>query len=53
MRRRWEADLDTPVFSQDRDYINRFVYLDREKLLVQAFLEAKQPFVVDNTNPLI
>lgn len=31
VRRRWEADLDTPVFSQDRDYINRFVYLDREK----------------------
>lgn len=24
----------------------------REKLLLQAFLEAKQPFVVDNTNPL-
>lgn len=24
----------------------------REKLLMDAFLEAKQPFVVDNTNPL-
>lgn len=24
----------------------------REKLLLQAFAEAKQPFVVDNTNPL-
>lgn len=24
----------------------------REKLLLQAFVEAKQPFVVDNTNPL-
>ncbi len=25
----------------------------REKLLIQAFLEAKQPFVVDNTNPTV
>lgn len=27
MRRRWETDLDIPLFSKDRNYVERFVYL--------------------------
>ena len=27
VRRRWETDLEIPVFSKDKDYIERFVYL--------------------------
>lgn len=34
-RRRWAVDHDIPVFSEDWDYINQFVYLD-EKLEVKA-----------------
>lgn len=30
VRRKWDVDLNTPVFSQDREYINRFVYTNRE-----------------------
>ena len=27
IRRRWETDLDIPLFSKDRNYVERFVYL--------------------------
>ena len=27
MRRRWETDLDIPLFSKDRNYVERYVYL--------------------------
>lgn len=27
MRRRWETDLDIPLFSKDRNYVERFAYL--------------------------
>lgn len=27
----WEVDRDIPIFSQDRDYINKLVYLDGDK----------------------
>ncbi|MCJ8012591.1 tRNA(His) guanylyltransferase Thg1 family protein [Paenibacillus sp. KQZ6P-2] len=26
-RSKWDVDFDTPIFSQDREYINQFVYL--------------------------
>ncbi|MEK4025364.1 tRNA(His) guanylyltransferase Thg1 family protein [Sporosarcina sp. FSL W7-1283] len=28
-RSKWEVDHNTPIFSQDRDYINQYVYLDK------------------------
>lgn len=28
-RSKWDVDLETPIFSQNRDYINQYVYLDR------------------------
>ena len=27
VRRRWETDTDIPIFSKDKNYIERFVYL--------------------------
>jgi len=27
LRSKWEVDLNTPIFSQDREYINQYVYL--------------------------
>ncbi|WP_028551084.1 tRNA(His) guanylyltransferase Thg1 family protein [Paenibacillus sp. UNC451MF] len=30
-RRKWDVDYDTPIFSQNRDYINQYVYLDRDE----------------------
>lgn len=30
-RSKWEVDLDTPIFSQNRDYIDQYVYLDRNE----------------------
>ncbi|TVY08633.1 tRNA(His) guanylyltransferase Thg1 family protein [Paenibacillus cremeus] len=30
-RYQWKVDLDIPMFSQNRDYINQFVYLDRDE----------------------
>lgn len=31
VRTRWSVDHETPIFSQDRQYINRFVYLEPEE----------------------
>lgn len=28
-RSRWDVDLEIPIFSQDRDYINQYVYLNQ------------------------
>lgn len=30
-RSRWDVDMDTPIFSQNRDYIDQYVYLDRNE----------------------
>lgn len=30
-RRKWDVDCDTPIFSQNRDYINQYVYLDKDE----------------------
>ncbi|WP_068619401.1 tRNA(His) guanylyltransferase Thg1 family protein [Paenibacillus tuaregi] len=30
-RSRWEVDFDTPIFSQDREYINQYVYLSKDE----------------------
>ncbi|RAU94341.1 tRNA(His) guanylyltransferase Thg1 family protein [Paenibacillus sp. YN15] len=30
VRSKWEVDHETPVFSQDRSYINQYVYLEKE-----------------------
>lgn len=30
MRSRWVPDLDIPVFTEDRDYINKYVFLNKE-----------------------
>ncbi|MCZ8512651.1 tRNA(His) guanylyltransferase Thg1 family protein [Paenibacillus filicis] len=30
-RSKWDVDPDTPVFSQDRDYIDQYVYSDRDE----------------------
>lgn len=30
-RSRWDVDPDTPIFSQDRNYINQHVYLDKDE----------------------
>ncbi|MFE5318602.1 tRNA(His) guanylyltransferase Thg1 family protein [Paenibacillus sp. NPDC056579] len=30
-RSRWDADPDTPIFTQDRNYINQHVYLDKDE----------------------
>ena len=29
IRNRWEVDHETPIFSKDREYIEKYVYLDR------------------------
>lgn len=42
VRQRWKADLHIPVFTQDRNYINRFVYPEdngREVIIVGAYPE--------------
>jgi len=31
VRRKWEVDHETPIFSQDRTYMNQYVYLDKEE----------------------
>lgn len=31
VRRKWEVDLNIPIFSQERDYINRHVYTRRDE----------------------
>ncbi|EHS57081.1 tRNA(His) guanylyltransferase Thg1 family protein [Paenibacillus kribbensis] len=30
IRSKWDVDHETPVFSQNRDYINQYVYLDKD-----------------------
>lgn len=30
-RSRWDVDPDTPIFTQDRNYINQHVYLDKDE----------------------
>ncbi|MEE4576773.1 tRNA(His) guanylyltransferase Thg1 family protein [Paenibacillus polymyxa] len=30
VRSKWDVDHDTPIFSQNRDYINQYVYLDKD-----------------------
>lgn len=32
MRTRWEVDHDTPVFSQDRNYIEKFVFINKDEI---------------------
>lgn len=31
MRSRWIPDLEIPIFTQDRDYIDKYVFFDKEK----------------------
>lgn len=31
IRRKWEVDLDTPIFSQQRDYIDQHVYITKDE----------------------
>jgi tRNA(His) 5'-end guanylyltransferase len=30
VRSKWDVDHETPIFSQNRDYINQYVYLDKD-----------------------
>ncbi|MBD0383268.1 tRNA(His) guanylyltransferase Thg1 family protein [Paenibacillus sedimenti] len=30
-RNKWDVDMDTPIFSQNREYINQYVYLNRNE----------------------
>jgi tRNA(His) guanylyltransferase len=30
-RSKWDVDFNTPIFSQNREYINHYVYLDRDE----------------------
>ncbi|BBH18927.1 guanylyltransferase [Paenibacillus baekrokdamisoli] len=30
-RSKWDVDHETPIFSQNRDYINQYVYLDKDE----------------------
>lgn len=30
-RSKWDVDLDTPIFTQNRDYINQYVFLDKDE----------------------
>ncbi|MDY8021941.1 hypothetical protein UYY96_04995 [Paenibacillus polymyxa] len=30
VRSKWDVDHETPVFSQNREYINQYVYLDKD-----------------------
>lgn len=32
LRNVWEVDHDTPIFSQDRNYVERYVYIGKEKV---------------------
>ncbi|WP_145409987.1 tRNA(His) guanylyltransferase Thg1 family protein [Paenibacillus xylanexedens] len=31
MRSKWDVDFETPIFSQDREYINQYVYLQKDE----------------------
>ncbi|MUG21889.1 hypothetical protein GNQ08_05535 [Paenibacillus macerans] len=31
IRSKWDVDLNTPIFSQDREYINQYVYLSKDE----------------------
>jgi hypothetical protein len=30
-RSKWDVDFETPIFSQNREYINQYVYLDEDE----------------------
>lgn len=40
MRSKWEVDHNTPIFSEETDYINQYVYAEKEKYSVHKILKA-------------